>query len=175
MALAYTVRKFGVTGNVEGDGELSLASSTHRAPLIREPTELERGWREVRMLEARVRERLEVALEPHGLTCSEYSALVALHYSDDGGHLRQQVLAEAIPITQSSLSRLVGRLERNGLTERYHCAADRRGVYTQITEKGRIKVEEARESYLVALRQAIETQKSTELGNTISSLLRDRQ
>lgn len=124
-------------------------------PRIEEPTLLEARWRSVRLFEARVRERLERALEPHGLTCSEYSALAALHYSDDGGHLRQQFLAEAVPIGQSSLSRMVGRLERAGLTERYHCADDRRGVYTQITDLGRQTVDEAHRSYAEALEEAL--------------------
>lgn len=156
-----------------GKKKMSSIASAKPAPCVQEPTELERNWRELRMFEARVRERLEVALAPHGLTCSEYSALVALHYSDDGGHLRQQVLAEAIPITQSSLSRLVGRLERDGLTERYHCADDRRGVYTQITDKGRAKVEEARKSYLVALDKAVASEEIGVLRDVMFSLLRD--
>lgn len=134
---------------------MGAPSPSSADPRIDEPTPLEARWRSLRLFEARVRERLERALEPHGLTCSEYSALSALHYSDDDGHLRQQFLAEAIPISQSSLSRMVGRLERAGLTERYHCANDRRGVYTQITEAGRRKVEEARESYAQALDEAL--------------------
>lgn len=134
---------------------MSSIPPSSAAPVIREPTKLERDWRGVRLFEALIREQLEIALEPHGLTCSEYSALVALHYSNDGGHLRQQVLAKAIPITQSSLSRLVGRLERQGFTERYHCPDDLRGVYTQITDKGRAKVKAARKSYLAALEQVV--------------------
>ncbi|TQN33275.1 DNA-binding MarR family transcriptional regulator [Haloactinospora alba] len=134
---------------------MSPATSSSPSPRIELPSPLEHRWQALRLFEARVRERLEVALEPHDLTYSEYAALAALHYSDDGGHLRQQFLAESIPINQSSLSRMVDRLERNGLTERYHCADDRRGVYTQITEQGRAKVAEARESYLAALREAL--------------------
>ncbi|WP_232832168.1 MarR family winged helix-turn-helix transcriptional regulator [Nocardiopsis sp. FIRDI 009] len=152
---------------------MSSASSTHPVPRIQEPTELESNWRRLRLFEARVRERLEVALEPHGLTCSEYSALVALHYSDDNGHLRQQFLADSIPINQSSLSRLVGRLERNGLTERYHCADDRRGVYTQITDKGRAKVEEARKSYVATLERVLAEEREGDLRAAVTALLSD--
>ncbi|GAA0988620.1 MarR family transcriptional regulator [Nocardiopsis tropica] len=147
------------------------SASARTEPRIQEPTELETNWRKLRLFEARVRERLETALEPHGLTCSEYSALVALRYSDDGGHLRQQFLADSIPINQSSLSRLVGRLERSGLTERYHCADDRRGVYTQITDKGRATVEEARKSYVVALESALAEEDEGALREAISALL----
>jgi DNA-binding MarR family transcriptional regulator len=150
---------------------LSSAASTHPMPHIQEPTELETNWRRLRLFEARVRERIETALEPHGLTYSEYCALVALHYSDDDGHLRQQFLADSIPINQSSLSRLVGRLERSGLTERYHCAADRRGVYTHITDKGRATVEEARKSYVAALESALAQEEEVSLREAIIALL----
>ncbi|GAA1979537.1 MarR family transcriptional regulator [Nocardiopsis rhodophaea] len=150
---------------------MSPATSGSRAPRIELPTVLEDRWKKLRLFEARVRERLEAALEPHDLTCSEYAALAALHYSDDDGHLRQQVLAEAIPINQSSLSRMVDRLERSGLTTRYHCASDRRGVYTQITERGRAKVEEARQSYLQALSDAVAEESNDEVSGRIAALL----
>lgn len=130
-------------------------ATTKQDPTISEPTEVERSWSRTRLFEASVRERLEAALQPHGLACSEYAALAALHFSDDGGHLRQQVLAAAIPVQRSSLSRLVGRLQQQGLVERYHCVDDLRGVYTQITEAGRAKVREARVSYLAALEEAL--------------------
>ncbi|MBV9847597.1 MAG: MarR family transcriptional regulator, partial [Kutzneria sp.] len=87
----------------------------------------------------------------HRISVSEYLALAALAYSDDDGHLRQQALAEAIPLNHSSVSRLVGRLERAGLSERYLCEFDRRGVYTQITAQGRRLVRAARETYLEVL------------------------
>ncbi|GAA3754284.1 MarR family winged helix-turn-helix transcriptional regulator [Salinactinospora qingdaonensis] len=151
---------------------MNPAASPNLTPRIEPPTALESRWQTLRLFEARVRERLERALEPHDLTCSEYVALAALHYSDDGGHLRQQFLADSIPINQSSLSRMVDRLERNGLTERYHCADDRRGVYTQITELGRAKVEQARESYLAALKSALDEESDDEVVAELTALLR---
>ncbi|AQZ70519.1 hypothetical protein BKM31_20045 [[Actinomadura] parvosata subsp. kistnae] len=120
------------------------------------PSGLERRWQALRHLEAAVQEALDRALQnEHGLSVSEYTALAALAYSDDDGHLRQQVLAEAIPLRQSSVSRLVARLERMGLTERFHCPTDRRGVYTQITDRGRDVVTAARATYVGVLQQAL--------------------
>ncbi|MGR6919684.1 MarR family winged helix-turn-helix transcriptional regulator [[Actinomadura] parvosata] len=127
-----------------------------RVPRIELPSGLERRWQALRHLEAAVQEALDRALQTeHGLSVSEYTALAALAYSDDDGHLRQQVLAEAIPLRQSSVSRLVARLERMGLTERFHCPTDRRGVYTQITDRGRDVVTAARATYVDVLRQAL--------------------
>jgi DNA-binding MarR family transcriptional regulator len=124
------------------------------SPRIQLPSALERHWQSMRILQGQVDDAAGRALgAEHGLSLSEYTALAALHYSDDDGHLRQQILADAIPLNQSSLSRLVGRLEKLGLTERYVCPNDRRGVYTQITDAGRAKVEEARPTYLRVLRE----------------------
>nr|WP_042188637.1 MarR family transcriptional regulator [Kibdelosporangium sp. MJ126-NF4]CEL18362.1 Transcriptional regulator, MarR family [Kibdelosporangium sp. MJ126-NF4]CTQ97847.1 Transcriptional regulator, MarR family [Kibdelosporangium sp. MJ126-NF4] len=121
-------------------------------PTITLPTPLERRWQALRQLQVRVDDAVEGALrQEHGLSRSEYLALAALVYSDDGGHLRQQVLADAIPLEHSSVSRLVGRLERAGLTERYLCETDRRGVYTQVTDLGRQLLKRARETYLRVL------------------------
>ncbi|WP_245533569.1 MarR family winged helix-turn-helix transcriptional regulator [Actinoalloteichus spitiensis] len=121
-------------------------------PSIALPTPVERRWQALRRLQALVDDAVERALhQEHGLSVSEYLALASLAYSDDGGHLRQQVLADAIPLKHSSVSRLVGRLEREGLTERYLCETDRRGVYTQITEHGRDLLARARETYLRTL------------------------
>lgn len=113
-------------------------------------------WHEMRLLQWHVNETLERALqETFELSLSEFIALAALDASDDNGHLRQQVLAAAIPLNQSSLSRLVTRLEKVGLTERYMCETDRRGVYTQITPAGRTRVAQAREVYLRVLKEAL--------------------
>ncbi|MFF0771388.1 MarR family winged helix-turn-helix transcriptional regulator [Nonomuraea wenchangensis] len=129
---------------------------TGRVPRIELPSDLERRWQALRHLEATVQEALDRVLQnEHGLSVSEYTALAALAYSDDGGHLRQQALADAIPLRQSSVSRLVARLERMGLTERFHCPTDRRGVYTQITDRGREVVTAARATYVNVLRQTL--------------------
>ncbi|NJP92553.1 MarR family transcriptional regulator [Nonomuraea sp. FMUSA5-5] len=146
-----------------------------RVPRIELPSGLERRWQALRHLEAAVQEALDRALQnEHGLSVSEYTALAALAYSDDDGHLRQQVLAEAIPLRQSSVSRLVARLERMGLTERFHCPTDRRGVYTQITDRGRDVVTAARATYVGVLQQALgELSGDRRLAALIEQLHRD--
>ncbi|KPI29827.1 transcriptional regulator, MarR family [Actinobacteria bacterium OK074] len=127
------------------------------SPRVELPTALERRWQTLRVLEARVEDALTRALQAeHNLSVSEYAALAALGYSDDDGHLRQQFLADSIPLNQSSVSRLVGRLEKLGLTERYLCPHDRRGVYTQISDKGREQLAAARETYVRVLKESLE-------------------
>jgi DNA-binding MarR family transcriptional regulator len=147
---------------------------TAGSPRIELPTALERQWQGLRILQGQVDVTVDRTLHAeHGVSLSEYAALAALAYSDDGGHLRQQILADAIPLNQSSLSRLVGRLEKLGLTERYVCPNDRRGVYTQITQAGRDKVEEARPTYLRVLRESLDAVAASDDAPEVARLLRE--
>lgn len=134
-----------------------------KRPRVHLPTELERRWQALRLLEARVDDSVDHALQAeHGISLSQYVALAALAFSDDGGHLRQQELAEEIPLQQSSVSRLVTRSDSAGLTERYLCETDRRGVYTQITGDGRALVDRARVTYRRALAEALDAAEEDE-------------
>ena len=74
--------------------------------------------------------------ERHGLGVSEFEVLDRL--VEGGKELnRVQQLAEAAHLSQSALSRVVARLERDGLVTRSMCDVDRRGVYVCLTEEGR--------------------------------------
>jgi DNA-binding MarR family transcriptional regulator len=88
-----------------------------------------------------------------GFGLSEFLALAACAAADDG-EMRMQDLTEAVYLNQSSVSRLVGRLERSGLTERRTCEYDRRGVYTGITEHGLNVLRQAVPVYEAALHDA---------------------
>ena len=80
----------------------------------------------------------------------------ALIFAADGGELRMQELAEQIGLNQSSVSRLVLRLEAAELTRRDHCPNDRRGVYTVITNEGRARLAGADATYEETLRDSLE-------------------
>jgi DNA-binding MarR family transcriptional regulator len=45
-------------------------------------------------------------------------------------------LGEHVHVTQSALSRLVARLEADGLVERVMCTDDRRSVFARLTPAG---------------------------------------
>lgn len=95
-----------------------------------------------------------VLLAQHELGLSEYRALEILVRSPDS-ELRMQELASHLRLNQSSVSRMVERLERNGLTVRDLCPDDKRGVYTVLTDKGRTHLESAQSSYEKALKTAL--------------------
>lgn len=90
----------------------------------------------------------------HGIGLSEYRALQALAKAPDR-ELRMQDLATHLQLNQSSISRMVERMERSGLTVRDVCADDKRGVFSVITEKGEARLEEARADYETALASAL--------------------
>lgn len=90
----------------------------------------------------------------HGIGLSEYRALQALAKAPDR-ELRMQDLATHLQLNQSSISRMVERMERSGLTVRDVCADDKRGVFSVITEKGEARLEEARADYEAALTSAL--------------------
>ncbi|WP_242882774.1 MarR family winged helix-turn-helix transcriptional regulator [Actinomadura litoris] len=116
----------------------------------------DRVWNEVVTLFGRVEHRLAKALQRgHGIGLSEFRALCRLAHSGEG-ELRMQELADLIGLNQSSVSRLVARLESAGLTRRDMCPKDRRGVYTIITEEGRALQERAAPTYRQELAAALD-------------------
>ncbi|KAB2344937.1 MarR family transcriptional regulator [Actinomadura rudentiformis] len=113
-------------------------------------------WDQVVTLHGRVENELAKALQRrHGIGLSEFRALCRLSHADDG-ELRMQELADLIGLNQSSVSRLVARLETAGFTRRDLCANDRRGVYTVITDEGRAAVENASPTYYETLSRSLD-------------------
>jgi len=101
------------------------------------------AWRGLAARHATVSAALERELgERHGLGVTEFEVLERL--AEDQEHqFRVQELAEAVHLSQSALSRLIGRLEQHGLVERSLCDLDRRGIYVCLTEAGRRRHAEA--------------------------------
>jgi DNA-binding MarR family transcriptional regulator len=126
-------------------------------------------WVDVIRLHARVEQALAAALQRHGLGLSEYRALCHLSISD-GGCLRMQELADLLGLNQSSVTRLVGRLEGSGLSRRDYCGEDRRGVYTLITDEGRARKQSATETYETTLTAALDQAASEGLAPTVAAL-----
>jgi DNA-binding MarR family transcriptional regulator len=112
-------------------------------------------WTELESAHARVREALERALErQHRLSLSEYEVLRRLA-DDPKGHRRIQELAEEVHLSQSALSRLVGRLEDAGYVSRAICDHDRRGIFACISDSGRKAQAEAHPTHLAVLAETL--------------------
>ncbi|MEU7691858.1 MarR family transcriptional regulator [Microbispora hainanensis] len=118
------------------------------------------AWRELLARHAEVSCALERELsDKHGLGVSEFEVLERLVEADrsslcdgpDGAKFRVQELAGQVHLSQSALSRLIARLEREGLVGRALCEADRRGVFVQLTEEGRRRHAEATPTHRAVL------------------------
>ncbi|MBV9835187.1 MAG: MarR family transcriptional regulator [Alphaproteobacteria bacterium] len=64
-----------------------------------------------------------------------YDALWALERAPDR-RLRMSGLAQAMVLSRSHLTHLIGQLEKAGLVRRTQSPEDRRGTYAALTEKG---------------------------------------
>jgi DNA-binding MarR family transcriptional regulator len=106
-------------------------------------TELVDEWRALLARYARTVSALERRLhEEHDLGVSEYEVLERL--ATGRSSQRMQELADAVHLSQSALSRVVGRLEAEGLVTRGMCPEDRRGIYACLTPGGRERYDAAR-------------------------------
>ncbi|KUN06331.1 MarR family transcriptional regulator [Streptomyces yokosukanensis] len=110
-----------------------MASNTSERALVEQ-------WRGILALHARTQCELDRELHGHGLCASDFEVLDLLAedaVADGACAFRVQEISERVHLSQSALSRLIGRLEKDGLVERAMCPEDRRGVRVALTVKGR--------------------------------------
>jgi DNA-binding MarR family transcriptional regulator len=88
----------------------------------------------------------------HGLPLTSYEVLLFLADSPEG-RMRMSELADSVLLSRSGLTRLVDRLERDGLLERKQCEDDARGYFAAITDRGRTVFTEARRTHLAGVRE----------------------
>ena len=88
----------------------------------------------------------------HGLTLSSYEVLLFLAWSPDR-RMRMGDLAGRVLITLSGVTRLIGRLEREGLVRRERTPEDGRGSYAVLTEAGLLRLREAHPTHLAGVRR----------------------
>jgi DNA-binding MarR family transcriptional regulator len=101
---------------------------------------LEDQWRDILSVHARTMCEIDRVLHPHGLGASDFEVLdilVSGAAAHTGEQCRVQNIADRVHLSQSALSRLIGRLEKDGLVRRSVCQEDRRGVWVALTQKGR--------------------------------------
>ncbi|MGW7820387.1 MarR family winged helix-turn-helix transcriptional regulator [Streptomyces puniciscabiei] len=105
----------------------------------------------VRLL-GRVEKHLDETLQRrHGLPLSEYRALCALARPGSGPDQRMGELADRIGLKDSTVTRLVARLEGLGLAVRAAAPGDGRAVAASITAAGRRRYAGATPTYRAAL------------------------
>lgn len=128
---SYTAGK-----TAEGEADMSADDRAGR------PDEFDQ-WRRLTLMVGQLNQNLDRMLAGEfQITLAELTVLIELRH----GHLRGtrvQELSTAVGLDQSSMSRLVTRLEKKGLTARVTCEHDRRGVYCTLTPAGAERGERA--------------------------------
>ncbi|MEV4567275.1 MarR family transcriptional regulator [Nonomuraea sp. NPDC049419] len=85
-------------------------------------------------------DRLAPALNAAGLSDVDFEALIRLARSP-GRRLRMSDLAAQTGLSTSGVTRVVDRLEREGLVRREACPTDRRASYAALTGEGHDRLE----------------------------------
>ena len=127
------------------------------AELTKGPSLLSReelaAWRGLLRVHAGLTKALDAELmREHELPLSSYEVLLFLAEAP-GGRLRMSELADGVLLSRSGLTRLVDRMERDGLLHRERCEEDQRGFYAEITDKGRDLFAQARGTHLDGVRE----------------------
>src|SRR3712207_998372 len=111
------------------------------------------AWRGFLSTHATLFKALDAQLESeHRLPLTTYEVLVALYHAP-GRRLRMAELAEHTFLSRSGVTRLVDRLEREGLLRRELCSSDARGCYATLTEDGETLLARARPTHLDGVRR----------------------
>ena len=110
-------------------------------------------WRAFLMAHALLTRRLDEDLRSEeGLTLGEYSALLQVAEAP-GRSLRMNQLAAGIFLSRSGVTRLIDRLEADGLIERSTCTDDGRGALAVLTEAGLTRLRAAAATHLRGIDQ----------------------
>ena len=121
---------------------------------VHELTGTELGaWRGLLRVHAALVRELDAELDAaHGLPLSSYDVLIYLQAAPDK-RLRMAELADSVLLSRSGVTRLVDRLEREGLIVRDNCASDGRGLYAVLTDEGEAMLAKARPTHLAGVRE----------------------
>jgi DNA-binding MarR family transcriptional regulator len=91
-------------------------------------------------------------LSNHDLPLTSYEVLIQLQ-SSPGRRRRMAELADGVLLSRSGMTRLVDRLERDGLLVRDACTDDGRGTFAVLTDKGDALLSQARRTHLDGVRE----------------------
>ena len=111
------------------------------------------AWRGMLRTHAELTRALDAELtRAHDMPLSSYEVLLFLNDSEEG-RMRMSELADSVLLSRSGLTRLVDRLERQGLLRRERCTSDARGLFAEITDEGRGVFARARKTHLDGVRR----------------------
>ena len=114
--------------------------------------------------------RFAAQFEQHRLSSVEFEVLLRLARSPQN-RLRMTDLAGQTSLSTSGVTRVVDRMDRDGLVRREACPSDRRSSYAVITTAGRQRLDEVLPGHLALVQQWFIGQLTAEqLDNMLESL-----
>lgn len=130
------------------------------------------AWRALLEAHASATDVLAAELrDEHDLPLSWYDVLLQLNEAPER-RLRMQELAGRVLLSKSGLTRLIDRMERDGLVERSACPSDRRGTFAQLTAAGRHRLRETAPTHLRGVREHVADLFDDDEAATLERLLR---
>lgn len=107
--------------------------------MVRKPSETAvTAWARLIRAQQALLERVEADLKREGLPpLGWYDVLLELNREKDG-RFRQFEICDKVLLSKYNLSRLLDRLEREGLVKRQRCEEDGRGAIVTLTAAGRV-------------------------------------
>jgi MarR family 2-MHQ and catechol resistance regulon transcriptional repressor len=96
--------------------------------------------------------RFAAQFEEHRLSGVEFEVLMRLARSPES-RLRMTDLAGQTSLSTSGVTRVVDRLDRDGLVRREACPSDRRSSYAVITETGHQRLDEVLPGHVALIQQ----------------------
>jgi len=96
--------------------------------------------------------RFAAQFEEHRLSAVEFEVLMRLARSP-GDRLRMTDLAGQTSLSTSGVTRVVDRMDRDGMVRREACPSDRRSSYAVITDAGRQRLDEVLPGHLALVQQ----------------------
>jgi DNA-binding MarR family transcriptional regulator len=111
------------------------------------------AWRGFLRVQSWIFRELDAELvAEHDLPLRSYEVLLLLEGAPQR-RLRMSDLSRSALVSPSGVTRLVDRLEREGLVGRERCPEDGRGYYAVLTESGERRLREARKTHLAGVRR----------------------
>lgn len=111
------------------------------------------AWKGLLRVHASLMKSLDAELEAtHRLPLTSYEVLIQLADAPER-KMRMCDLADSVLLSRSGMSRLVDRLERDGLLERAACPNDARGSFAVLTDAGAELLEAARPTHHEGIRR----------------------
>jgi DNA-binding MarR family transcriptional regulator len=111
------------------------------------------AWRGMLRVHAALLRDLDAELvAANGISLRSYEVLLYLGDAPET-RLRMTDLSASVLLSASGVSRLVDRLERDGLVRRERCTEDARGYWAVLTAAGSKQLAEARPTHLAGVRR----------------------